>query len=193
MCYLCAINTNNLFKMTSSNKRVNLIISRLAVVLGSMSVFCGAQSALAGGHNTTFGIEGGYNSRYDTPVAGIFFNYNFTDHFRLGADADIAFRSKNYDAFLLDVDAHFPFVKSSVVEFYPIAGVNFSTWSHHIPASEIEDTDDVTTRTSNFGINLGAGVGFRVTQTLKINIQARYTLIEAKSGARITAGIGYIF
>lgn len=147
----------------------------------------------AGRHESTFGIEGGWTSRNESAIAGIFYNYRFTNHFRLGADADIAFRNNNRDALLLDVDAHFPITMSAKTEFYPLAGVNFSAWSHHIPANDIDNTDDVTDRYSHLGLNLGAGFGFRLTSTLKINIQARYSLIEANSGVRITAGIGYVF
>ena len=56
-----------------------------------------------------------------------------------------------------------------------------------------ENDDDVTTRTSAFGLNFGGGMGIKVTSTLKLNIQARYTLVSQRSGARITAGIAYVF
>lgn len=171
----------------------NLKLRVVAVMAVVMSLIAGAEAAKAGGNNATFGVEAGYNSRYDTPIAGIFFNYDLDKHFRLGADAELAFRHEDYDALLLDVDAHFPFQINPKVEVFPLAGVSYSAWSHHLP-DELEDLgDDVTERLSRFGINIGGGVGIRLTQTLKLNLQARYTIVEAKSGVRLTAGIGYIF
>ena len=176
--------------MKTSHQGIWLTIKRTAIVTAVLGALLVLAPGARAGDNVTFGIEAGYNTRYETPVAGLAFTYRLKPHFRLGADADIAFRHKDYDALLLDVDAHFPFASNAHVEFYPLVGANFSAWSHHIVN---ENDDDVTTRTSAFGLNFGGGMGIKVTSTLKLNIQARYTLVSQRSGARITAGIAYVF
>lgn len=177
--------------MKTSYRSICLTIKRLAFVAVALCGIVAASAPMQAGGNASFGIEGGYNTRYSTPVAGLAFTYRFKPHFRLSADADIAFRHKDYDALLLDVDAHFPFAANPNVEFFPVFGANFSAWSHHIAGDE--NSDDVTNRTSAFGLNFGGGMGVKVTSTLKLNIQARYTLISRRSGARISAGIAYVF
>ena len=154
-------------------------------------MLCGISQANAAEHEKSFGVQGGWNSRNESAVAGLTFSYRFTNHFRLGADAEVGFRNKDRDAFLIDVDAQFPFATSSRIELYPLAGVNFSAWSRHLEPTD--ENDDVTTRTSNFGLNLGGGMGFRATSTLKLSLDARYSLVKSNSGVRVTVGIAYMF
>ena len=101
--------------MKTSHQGIWLTIKRTAIVtavLGALLVL--APGARAGG-NVTFGIEAGYNTRYETPVAGLAFTYRLKPHFRLGADADIAFRHKDYDALLLMLTPKISCSKSSGV------------------------------------------------------------------------------
>ena len=74
---------------------------------------------------------------------------------------------------------------------YPLAGLAFNSWSTHGVVTA--DDDDVTTHVNRFGLNAGAGFELRCSETLKINIEAKYTLVKSYSAAYVTAGISYVF
>lgn len=156
-------------------------------------ILCFPQQVRAEHHEKIFGVKAGWISRNESALAGLAFQYRFSEHFRLGADAEIAFRNKDRDALLIDIDTQYPIDCSSRVEFYPILGANFSAWSLHQTIEEEEESNDVTSRTSRFGLNFGCGLGVKVSQTLRLNFEARGTLVKGNNAARITAGIAYVF
>jgi outer membrane protein X len=151
------------------------------------------QKASASDHERTFGVKTGYISRNQSAVAGLFFQYRFSEHFRLAPEASLAFRSNDKDGFLIDVNCHFPIAKSGIMEFYPLAGLNYSSWSQHQTFDEQVGSKDVTNRVSRFGLNLGGGMDFKITSTLKVKLELDYTLVKANSAFRATVGIGYNF
>ena len=142
----------------------------------------------------TFGVRTGYVSRNRSMDVGLFFQYTFSQHFRLQPAADLIFRNRDRDAFTFDINALFPITKSTEkYSIYPLAGINFSSWNRQ---EEILDTTgpiEVSSRTNKFGVNLGAGFDLKVSETLKITLDATYTFVAANSGVRILAGIGYVF
>lgn len=141
----------------------------------------------------TLGPKLGYTSVNSSAVAGLTFTYAFSNHFRLAPEIGCAFRNKGKDALLIDINGQFPipFAGTSKVGLYPLAGLAFNSWATHHVA--FQDNVDVTTHISRFGANLGAGFDFYTSNTLRINIEAKYTLIKSYSGVYITAGISYIF
>ncbi len=142
----------------------------------------------------SLGPKIGYASKNKSAVAGLVFQYAFSEHFRLAPELGYIFRHDNLDAFQFDINAHMPFsFTGEKVAFYPLAGLNYSSWSHHFDRSELLETDDVSTRTSRFGLNLGAGFDLRCTKTLKLTLEAKYTLMKGYSNTAITAGISYVF
>ena len=150
-----------------------------ATLLTALCTMSAPPAVYAAGHEKVLGIQGGFISRNTV---------------RAELDASIAFRNKDRDAMLLDLNAQFPFHISHRCELYPLAGLNYSSWSHHarIPASESAG-DDVTTRHGYFGLNAGAGFGCAVTPTLKFKAEAMFTAVKSNSAARIMVGIGYSF
>lgn len=165
---------------------------RAAAIIVAAIALLMPQAMKAADHEKIFGIQAGWISRNKSAEAGLTFQYGFTQHFRLAAAVDVALKKENRDAMLIDVNGHFPFRTSSRVELYPLAGVNFSAWSEHIEADD-PTFDDVTNRTSRFGLNAGGGVGFYVSKTLKLSFEAKYTLVKGYSCGRLTAGIAYVF
>lgn len=144
----------------------------------------------------TFGVRTGYVSRNRSADAGLYFQYTFSNHFRLAPAADLVFRHHDRDAFLIDLNAHVPFaISEQEFTLYPLAGVNYSSWNRHYPPEHDEDryNDDVSTRTNRFGVNLGAGFDVKVSSTLKITLEASYTLVKSNCALRVLAGIGYVF
>ena len=150
----------------------------------------------------TFGIHGGYISRNSSAEIGLFFQYSFTEYFRLQPSADLSFRHRNRDSFLFDLNAQFPIpiLSKSHFSLYPFAGLNFSSWNRHynVPKPGSDEAWDefnpgYNNRTNRFGANIGAGFDLKVNSTLKLNVEGGYTFVKANSGVRVLFGIGYVF
>ena len=141
----------------------------------------------------SFGVDAGYVSRNKSVVAGIQFQYGFSSHFRVAPGARCIFRNNDRDAIQLDLDTHYPFnFTGDRAALYPIIGLNYSWWNSHNRTEDAPD-EDVSTRKRNFGLNAGAGFEFTASPTLKIHIEARYSMVKSNSSAQLTAGIAYIF
>lgn len=158
------------------------IIFATALTFSLISLVSGTANA----HEKSVGIRGGYTTRNETGVAGLYFQYRFIDKFRLAANIDYAFSHNNVDAYLFNIDGHVPFNIAPRFELYPLAGFTFATFNHH-------NSDDSSSRLNRFGANIGAGAGFKVTSSLRLGIEAKYQYVKDFSAGVFAVSIGYIF
>lgn len=151
----------------------------------------------------TLGLKVGYNTYNVRPVAGVQFSYRFNRWLRISPDIEYVFRNHGVDALAVDVNVHFLFpVAGSRLNLFPLIGGNFSSWNFH-PDKHVYhaaggndgkwETNDVSTRSSKFGLNVGAGMDFSVSGSLSLSVSGVYTVIERFHGANIMAGIHYRF
>lgn len=149
-------------------------------------------SAQTGAGEKSLGPKLGYISENSSVVAGLVFRYSLTDHLTVVPEIGCAFRNKDRDAFLADVNFHFPFAltDSRKASLYPLAGLAFNSWNRH---GVDEDNKDVTTHVNRFGLNLGAGFGLRCSQSLLLNMEAKYILVKSYSCTVLTLGVSYVF
>lgn len=141
----------------------------------------------------TLGIVVGYNTTNREPVAGAQFTYRFNRLLRIAPAIDYVFRRDGRDALQFDANMHFLFpVDHGRANIFPLVGVNYSSWNFH-PVAIGNITDDVSTRLSNIGLNLGGGADINLTGSLKLSLTAHYTFIKDGKGANILAGIHYRF
>lgn len=161
----------------------------LAVAL----ILIGTAGARAQKGESCFGIQTGYTSTNNSAIAGIFYQYGFSNHLRVAPEIGCVFRHHDKDAFTADLNFHVPLrVAEGSAELYPLAGLNFSSWTrHHIPTAD--DSDDSSARTSRFGLNIGAGFELKASPSLKLKIEAKYNLISRYSSFVLGVGIGYVF
>lgn len=139
------------------------------------------------------GLRGGYTTATKSPVAGLFFQYRFSKYFRLAPSAEYYFRHHGTDAYTINLDAQVPFAfsVSSRFNIYPLGGLNLTSYNYRYRAEE--STDDSSTRKTRFGLNLGGGLEYYVTPSLKLSVEAKYVLIKKIDGGNFTASIGYVF
>ncbi len=167
------------------------MIKKVLTTLAAAAIAVAAQAQLAAGEKS-LGPKIGYVSHNRSCVAGLVFQYNLSSRVRLAPELSCVFRNKSQDALLIDLNVHMPFgVGSDRAWLYPLAGLAFNSWSTHGVVTA--DDDDVTTHVNRFGLNAGAGFELRCSETLKINIEAKYTLVKSYSAAYVTAGISYVF
>lgn len=152
-----------------------------------------APAAAAGRGEKSFGPRIGYVSRNSTASAGLAFEYSFSRHVRISPEVGIIFRHRGKDGLGLAANVHFPIdVRSDgKAAFYPLAGISFTSWGLH--NLDPDEQKDVTTHTNCVGFNAGAGFEYRVRPSLKLSIEARYTLMRHFPTAQIAAGISFVF
>lgn len=140
-----------------------------------------------------FGPSVGWESRNNSISVGLNFQYGFSSKFRINPQVGMVFRHNDKDAFFMNLNAHFPMTfRNGKGAFYPLAGLNFSSWNiHGKPADNL--AEDVTTHRSRIGLNVGAGTEVYCSPTMKLFWEARYILIKTYPGANISMGIAYRF
>lgn len=166
------------------------ITALVVLIVAACSMSCRADSFTG---EKTLGIEAGYNSSNREPLAGVQFSFRFNRLLRLAPDINYVFRRDGRDALRFDLNMHFLFpVAKGHANIFPYAGLNYSSWNLH-PVAVGEITNDVSTRISNIGLNLGAGIDVNLTGSMILSLSAGYTFIKHGKGADIVAGIHYRF
>lgn len=168
------------------------MIKRLLLALMVALVATGASARILTGEKS-FGPKLGYVSHNHSAVAGLVFQYNISTLLRLSPEIGVAFRHYDQDALLIDLNLEMPltFTDGDKAALYPLVGVAFSSWAHHMHLPE--DSKDVTSHANRLGANIGAGFDFKCNQTLKLNIEAKYTIVKSYSSFLATVGIAYLF
>lgn len=168
-------------------------LRKIFALIALSIVFMLPQRALAQKGQPCFGVETGYISTNNSAIAGLFFQYGFSNHFRVSPEVGCVLRHHNVDAFTVDLNTHYPLTIKGVskAQLYPLLGINFSSWTRH----NVVDIDgsDVTSRKLKWGVNMGAGFQFMASSSMKIKIEAKYLLISKYSSLVVSAGIGYCF
>lgn len=165
-------------------------ILRLAAVLLLMAAGLHASAQVERGQKS-FGPKVGYITRNNSALAGLSFDYAFSRHVRIAPSISIAFRHKDRDALLVDIDMHFPIATWNTSSIYPLAGVTYNSWGRH--NIEPDSHDDVTSHQNSFGLNMGAGWEIRLSNSLKLGIEGKYTLIKHNPNGQFAARIAYVF
>ncbi len=166
-------------------------LTALILIILSACVSSFAREPYSRGEKS-FGPRVGYVTRNCSALGGLVFQYSFSRHVRIAPEASIIFRHKNLDALSVDIDMQFPLqLESDRMAFYPILGLDFTSWNSH----RIQEgtNKDVSNHVNRFGANAGAGFEIRCTPTLKIFLEAKYTLVKTYPGATVAAGLAYVF
>lgn len=174
------------------NKRI------VTFVTAALSLICLLVStdAQARNHEKIVGLRAGFTTRNTTAIAGLYFSYRFTEHFRLSPKMDYAFRHHGTDAFSISLDAEIPvsLTPGDNVRFYPIAGLNYSTFSTHSQiVNDDNETIDSSDRSNHYGLNFGAGIEYFATPTLRLALESKCLLMKQNTGGWFTLSIGYKF
>lgn len=154
-----------------------------------------AQTDMPSKNVKTFGIYGGYTSRNESALAGVNFTYRFSRYVRIAPSADYTFRHHGDDAFDISLNYHAPFAVDATGRFniYPVAGVGYSEWNRNYVDMTVRNNTDVRKRTDRFGINLGGGIEYFATPTMRISAEAIWRARKDFSSGIFTLSLGYVF
>jgi len=167
-------------------------MSKLTAVLSAMAILLSAPlTASAERGEKTIGLTGGYNFYNNSGTAGVKFSYDFAAHVRIAPSVEYTFRHRDFDAFTVNLDMQFPWrLTSSTVSVYPLAGINITRWTYN---EYSPDNDDISQRFDRLGLNLGGGIGWRATKSLKLTVEGRHSFLKQFHHASVSASIAYIF
>lgn len=156
---------------------------------------------LIGRGSKTFGLHTGYVTLNHSVTAGMEMTYAFSRKFVLAPSFDYVFRNENLDGLLVNIDYQGPWQLDSSGRWYlyHIAGLNYASWSEHAPkAAENGRTDaaaddDVTSRYNRFGLDVGAGIEWYVTPSMRLSAQGKFNWLKNHNTGIFSIGIGYSF
>lgn len=142
------------------------------------------------------GLRGGFTTVNTTATAGLYFSYRFSKYLRFSPKMEYAFRHNSSDAFSFNFDCEMPLSISSTqrVNVYPIVGLNYTTIStkYHYMIDE-NRSDDSSDRSNNFGLNVGGGIEFFATPTLRLAFESKCLVIKKNTGGWFSVSVGYRF
>jgi len=166
------------------------IVGILAIA-ASMAAFSPQNAAAKSrpGEKTVY-VQTGYAGYNNSALAGLEFSFRFTNHFRIAPSANYMFRHEGKDALTINLNFQMPFEVLPALELYPLAGITYASWNFH-PSHD--DTEDVTTRLSRFGLRFGGGAALRLTGNLRLGLDVDYVVIKDFSDVEAFIKIGYSF
>lgn len=164
----------------------------MLVMLIATALSAGAQNEKG---QKTFGLQGGYVTRNTSGAAGLEFTYSFSNHFRLAPSIDYIFSHNSTDGLIFNIDYQGPYSlnASKTVNIFPIAGICYSSWHKKEKNVPGDTSDDVSTRRNRFGINLGAGIEYYATPSLKLSLKGKFNWVKSANTGLFYVGISYVF
>lgn len=144
----------------------------------------GAQFALGAGDNiTNFGI-------------GAKFQWNVINNLRLEPSFNYFFKKDYVSMWDLNANVHYQFSMGEKICLYPLAGLSVMGVSVKMPEVDLGVLGSYgggSASDTEFGLNLGAGVDFKITEHWVVNVEAKYKIGGEWSRFIATAGFAYKF
>lgn len=156
------------------------------------------------------GVNLGYGTEISNLGIGAKFQYGITDAIRAEASFDYFLKKDGLKMWDVNINAHYLFPIVDKFKVYPLVGLTYSNWN--IGSMDIyawsddngnEEWDEGEERydgeyegsgsTGKFGVNLGAGIEYAITNRLNVNFEVKYQLISDFSQAIFGIGLAYKF
>ena len=152
----------------------------LKLISGFLLIF-----ALSFNANAQFEIGGGLVfSTESGPTIGVDARVQFgvAETFRIAPSLNYLFKSDGVSILEINGDVHYPFAVTESVTIYPIGGLNITRISVDLGFGSGSD--------SEIGINLGGGVNFNITESIRAFAELKaVVLIDGYSPIIIGAGV----
>ncbi|MDL2305962.1 porin family protein [Bacteroides sp. OttesenSCG-928-D19] len=150
------------------------------------------------------GVNLGYGTEISNLGLGAKFQYGITDAIRAEASFDYFLKKDFLSMWDLNANVHYLFPVAEKFKVYPLAGLTFTNWKMHGfdlgldygdwgDYLDDEDFEDDSSSTGKFGINLGAGVEYELTEKLTLSFEAKYQLISDFNQLVFGVGVAYKF
>lgn len=156
----------------------------LALCVAVMAV--GTASALEKG-DKALGINVLYGSEVGKMGVGVKGQYVFHERWRGEASFNYFFKNKNdQHMWDLNVTAHYLVPLGEKARVYPLAGPT-------IASSTNENGSEPNTSITKFGLNLGGGFEYELSDNFTLGLEARYSIVSAIDQFVVGIGATYRF
>ena len=152
----------------------------------------------------TIGLNVSYGTEIKNIGIGVKGQYNFTDAIRGEASFDYFLKKDGLSMWDANLNAHYLFPLGNKLKVYPLVGLSFTNWKTDLTlelddedkeflGEDWEDEDLGSWSESKFGINLGGGIQYDLTDKLVFSAEAKYQIISNFDQAVFSVGIAYKF
>ncbi len=133
-----------------------------------------------------FGIGGDllYGSEVDNFGIGAKVQYGFTQRLRGEGSFNYFFKKRNVHLWEVNANMHYLCPIAGGVKLYPIGGFTVASLDY--------DGTNLSTITK-FGLNIGGGIDFTLSDELKFNLTAKYCILSDIDHCVFGAGLVYNF
>ena len=152
------------------------------------------------------GINLSYGTEHKALGIGVKGQYGITDAIRAEASFDYFLKKDGLSMWDINLNVHYLFPLTDKLKVYPLAGLTFTNWKYE-ETIEIEvdpmfaqylTEDDLTIGSvsgseSKFGVNLGAGLQYDLTEKLALNVEAKYQFVSDFDQIIFSLGVAYKF
>jgi outer membrane protein X len=181
----------------TGGQKTNFNMKKLLVFLLLMAVM--SLNGFAQKGEKAIGVNLGYGSQIKSLAIGVKFSYGVTDPIRVSPSFNYFIKKDGLSEWEINADVHYLFNVTSQITVYPLAGVTFSGWKFDMGGmfgdmgdygGEVEDASSTVTR---FGANVGAGIGYNLTDHLSVGLEAKYSIIADFDQFVPTINVAYKF
>ncbi len=151
----------------------------LLTALAFVSLLANAQLALQSGH-----LRLGYATEREHATVGAQARFEVADQIRFSPEALIMLPQNHTIGFDLNANAEYVFPLENGLSAYPLAGLNMANGRFSYQGY----SDSYT----NFGLNIGGGIDYKLNDTNYLNAEVRYTL-NSSDYASFLIGYGFKF
>jgi len=133
----------------------------------------------------------GYGSLNSNVGIGARIQYGLIDHLRVEAGTDYFFKNKHTTVWDINANVHYLFnIVNERHNVYPIVGLNLTSAFYDELAEKRYEYGKSDT---NFGVNLGAGYEYTLTDHIRVGLEYRHSIEKNTDQGFIAAHIGYKF
>lgn len=131
-------------------------------------------------------LQLGYQSEPGRLMLGVEGRYNITDNIRIAPDVMFLFPKDKMTGLDVNVNAHYVFPFEDNLTVYPLAGL--AMLNNRYSGETINGKKFDSKGFTDWGFNLGGGLGYNLTSTSFLNLEMKYTFSD---GDHFTVGFGY--
>ena len=128
-------------------------------------------------------VNYGLHKNYKNFGIGAKVQYEFIDNFRAEASGNYFFKKDYCTMWDVNLNAHYLIPVADKLTVYPLAGLTLLGYKVEVL--------NVSTSDSDFGFNVGAGIEYPITETIKLNFEAKYQYVKDYDRPVISAGIAF--
>lgn len=127
----------------------------------------------------------GYQTEHKRFLVGVEGRYSITDNIRLAPDVSVLFPNDHLTGLDVNINVQYLIPLADKLGFYPFVGGAMLNNRY--------SNDGHSNSFTDFGLNLGAGISYDVTDNGYLDFQFKYTVVDGKDPAYFMLGYGIRF